>query len=130
MIASKVVVTAAQCCENIQDKNKALVSAGSLKPLSKEAHVRDVFKVGKFATSTKDICILILEEELPTQGDIVSFVNIETPKRHYNYSKSKQCRIVGWNSGIELAYENVTTHFCNTNSATTTLCTNSQVLFL
>ena len=46
MVASKVVVTAAQCCERIQDKHKALVSAGSLKPLSQEAHVRDVLKVG------------------------------------------------------------------------------------
>ena len=43
---SKFVVTAAQCCERIQDKHKALVSAGSLKPLSQEAHVRDVLKVG------------------------------------------------------------------------------------
>ena len=40
------MVTAAQCCERIQDKHKALVSAGSLKPLSQEAHVRDVLKVG------------------------------------------------------------------------------------
>jgi hypothetical protein len=46
LVASKVVVTAAQCCERIQDKHKALVSAGSLKPLSQEAHVRDVLKVG------------------------------------------------------------------------------------
>ena len=41
-----LVVKGAQNCERIQDKHKAFVSVGSLKLLSKEAHVRDVFKVG------------------------------------------------------------------------------------
>ena len=46
LVASKVVVKGAQNCERIQDKHKALFSVGSLKPLSKEAHLRDIFKVG------------------------------------------------------------------------------------
>ena len=41
-----LVVKGAQNCERIQDKHKARFSVGSLKPLSKEANVRDVFKVG------------------------------------------------------------------------------------
>jgi len=125
LVASKVVVTAAQCCERIQDKHKALVSAGSLKPLSQEAHVRDVLKVG-FASSTKDICIVILEEELPPHGDIVTFINIEAPQvGHAQPLLPKKCKILGWNNLIELSYENTTTNYCDT-SLTNKLCTNSQ----
>ena len=70
---------------------------------------------------------MILEEELPTQGDIVSFVNIEAPLMgHALLSMPRQCTILGWNSQIELNYENVTVNFCHDTSTANILCTDSQ----
>ena len=70
---------------------------------------------------------MILEEELPPHGDIVTFINIEAPQvGHAQPLLPKKCKILGWNNLIELSYENVTTNYCDT-SLTNKLCTNSQV---
>ena len=70
---------------------------------------------------------MILEEELPPNGDIVTFINIEAPQvGHAQPLLPKKCKILGWNNLIELSYENVTTNYCDT-SLTNKLCTNSQV---
>jgi hypothetical protein len=70
---------------------------------------------------------VILEEELPSHGDIVKFINIEAPQvGHAHPPWPKKCKILGWYSLIELAYENVAAKYCD-SSLTNKLWTNSQV---
>ena len=80
-----------------------------------------------FIISTNDLCILILEEELPTHGDIVSFVNIEAPLiGHRPLFMPRQCTLLSWRSHVMLNYENVTVKFCHDTSKANILCTDSQ----
>ena len=115
LITSKSVVTSARCCDRIFDKKKALVSVGSLQPFSEEAHVRDVVQS---RYNNHDICVLILEEQLP------NFIFTAKMARNH-FQVSQPCAILGWNSHRQLIYQNVT----GTPSRETSnmLCAQNQV---
>lgn len=118
LIARKAVVTNAKCCQQIEVKENARVSAGSLKPFSEEAHVRDV--VQHNSSYNHDICILILEEQLP-QNQVIS-----TVKTSSLYTlQHTDCTVIGWNANVQLAFENVTAKPCD--NASKMLCASSQV---
>lgn len=120
LIARKAVVTNAKCCQQIQVKENARVAAGSLKPFSEEAHVRDVVHNSSY---NHDICILILEEQLP-QNHVIS--TVKTSSLYSLQQKQKKaCTVIGWNSKIQLTFENVTANPCY--NASKMLCAQSQV---
>ena len=163
-------MTAARCCEQIHEKEKARVSAGSLHPLSEEAHVRDVVQVGlagspvggltsgsgllQNSTSTwtvNDVCVLILEEQLPSNIPIINIdmsYNIRQPTVYYaeqavagskqgrigsseavglHYKAVKRpCQVVGWTQALDLAYIQVNATICDSQ----TICADTQVSLL
>ena len=101
LVSSKSVLTSAQCCDRIEQKEEARVSAGSLQPFSEEAHVRDV--VQSYSHSYHSLCVLILEEQLP-QNEVISPVALLQINSTAQPQK-KDCWLVAWKMSRSLSPE-------------------------